>query len=73
MSPKRCPYLALKFESILNECCGIIMHRSKNIKGQDRRVLPYEKFPVLKDLKNESVTWGRFFLFVLICEKKKHN
>lgn len=29
---------------------------------QDKRVLAYEMFPVLKGLKKESVTWGKFFL-----------
>lgn len=30
-------------------------------------------FPGLKDLKKESVTWERLFLFDLFVEKKKRN
>lgn len=39
MSPERCPYLTLKFESILNECSVIITCSSENIEGQDSRRL----------------------------------
>lgn len=48
-------------------------HNPQLQEYQDKRVLPYEMFPILEGLQKESVTWGSFFLFVLICEKKKYN
>lgn len=47
-------------------------HNLQLQKYQDRRVLPYEMFPVLKDLEEESVTWERLFLFDLFMKKKRN-
>lgn len=44
-------------------------HNLQLQKYQDRRVFPYEMFPVLKDLKKESVTWERLFLRFLTWER----
>lgn len=48
-------------------------HNPQLQKYQDRRVFPYEMFPVLKYLKKESVTWERFFWFDLLMKKRNET